>query len=59
MKLSNDCMSCGKCNDEALKNYISLAKKEAEEQGFIELMGHVDATYRTKQPSLVKLSELE
>ena len=29
------------------------------EQGFIELMGHVDATYRTKQPSLVKLSELE
>ncbi len=29
------------------------------EQGFIELMNHVDDTYRTKQPGLVKLGELE
>lgn len=29
------------------------------EQGFFELMGHVDRKYRTKQPRLVKASELQ
>ena len=28
-------MSCGKCNDERLQNYISEAKKEAQDNGFL------------------------